>query len=392
MSLKIAFVSPYYDSRDIRRGSGTFFYMSRELERQGCELSYFGPVAFREPTVVRPLRAFAKRVQKGRYLTYLDPAVARALGKELSSQLGGSSFDVVLTNDPGVAAGLDVPFPIVYYSDVMLPASARASDLREMVAYRQVPLWALRRYQKTMRRCLERSALAVFPAEWQVELARGYGVAPEKLHLVYFGANIPDPGPEVAEQRDFNLNAQQRKLNLLFVGKDWEGKGGSVAVEIATELNNRGIKSHLHIVGVDFSDRIKADFIHFYGLLNKDVQSERNQLEALYRSCDVLVVPSKAEGYGLVFVEAAAYGLPSLAYDTTGVKTSVKNRTSGILLNPEANPKDFSEVILDWFNNPCYYRNLSEGARQFYETNANWAVSVRKLIEVLKSIFKSVSE
>ena len=102
----------------------------------------------------------------------------------------------------------------------------------------------------------------------------------------------------------------------------------------------------------------------------------------------MLIIPSKAEGYGLVFVEAAAYGMPSLAYDSTGVKTSVKNGSSGILLAPGTGPEGFAEVILNWFKNPDSYQHLCHGARAFYESDANWAGSVQKLIKELESLLK----
>lgn len=387
MSLKIAFVTPYYDPRDIRRGSGTFYYMSRELEHQGCEVSYFGPVAFRESAVVRPLRAFAKRVQKGRYRTYLDPAVVRELGKELSGQLRVRSFDLVLANDPGAAAGLDVPFPVVYYSDVMLPASGAASELRRMVAYRQVPLWALRRYQKTMRLCLERAALAVFPAQWQVDQARGYGVDPEKLHLVSFGANIPDPGPEAAEQRDFSLHAQQRKVNLLFVGTDWERKGGDIAVAVATLLREEGVDASLDVVGKNLQGM--PSFIGSHGQLRKDNPVEWGLMDELYRASDVFILPSRSEGSVIAPREAAAYGLPTLAYRIEGMLTSVIDGQSGVLLEPGTGPEGFAQIILDWLDNPDAYQRFCHGARAFYESDANWAGKVRKLIDILDSLLKS---
>ena len=387
MSLKIAFVTPYYDPRDIRRGSGTFYYMSRELERQGCQLSYFGPVEFREPAVVRPLRAWAKRVQKGRYMTYLDPAVARALGKELSTQLRGQSFDLVLTNDPGVAARLDVPYPVVYYSDVMLPASRSVSELRGMVAYRQVPLWALRRYQQTMRLCLERAALAVFPAQWQLEQAKGYGVDVEKLHLVSFGANIPDPGPEVAERREGKTHKSPEALKFLFVGRDWIEKGGDVAIKTVEILRIAGIDAHLYVVGTNVD--IKSPYIHVYGKLDKDNPEEFCVLDRLFRESDWLLFPSKHEGSAITPREAAAYGLPTLAYRIEGMLNSVIDGQSGVLLESGNGPGDFAEVILDWLKNPDAFQHLCLGAREFYESDANWVGKVQKLIPILESLLQS---
>lgn len=383
VSLKIAFVTPYYSPRDIRRGSGTFYYMSRELERQGCQLAYFGPVDFKEPAIVRPLRAWAKRVQKGRYITYLDPAVSLSLGEALADQLRGLELDLVLTNDPGVAAGLDVPFPVVYYSDVMLPASSDGSVLRGLVAYRQVPLWALRRYQKTMRRCLERAALAIFPAQWQLEQARGYGVDPEKLHLVSFGANIPDPGPEVARGRQGKTKVGQETLKFLFVGRDWIEKGGNVALKTVELLRSTGIDAHLDVVGtkVDF----KLPYVQVHGKLDKDNPEEFRILDHLFQDSDWLLFPSKHEGSAITPREAAAYGLPTLAYRIEGLLTSVVNGQSGVLLEPGTGPEGFTQVILEWLKDPISYQHLCQGARAFFESDAEWTGKVQNLINILES-------
>ena len=46
---------------------------------------------------------------------------------------------------------------------------------------------------------------------------------------------------------------------------------------------------------------------------------------------DILLLPSSIEGFGIAFVEAASYGLPSLAFDNTGVSTVVKMGKVGFL-------------------------------------------------------------
>ncbi len=361
--------------------------MSRELERQGCQLRYFGPVAFKEPAVVRPLRAFAKRVQKGRFMTYLDPAVARALGQELSVQLEGQSFDLVLTNDPGVVAGLDVPFPVVYYSDVMLPASSRGNDLRGLVAYRNVPLWALRRYQQTIRLCLERAALAIFPAQWQVDQARGYWVDPAKIHLVSFGANIPDPRPGVAQSRQGKIIDTQKTLKLLFVGRDWLEKGGDIALKTVELLRQAGVNAKLEVVGTTLPN--PPDYVHVYGNLNKESTQDALRFDELYRESYCLIFPSRHEGSAITPREAAAYGLPTLAYRIEGLMSSVIDGKSGLLLEPGTGPEGYAKVILNWLDTPKTYQRLCHGAREFYETNANWSTCVAKLVIELESQIKA---
>jgi glycosyltransferase involved in cell wall biosynthesis len=51
-----------------------------------------------------------------------------------------------------------------------------------------------------------------------------------------------------------------------------------------------------------------------------------------YRSVDVLAMPSSLEGFGLVYVEAALYGVRSVASPTGGVPYVVKNGQSGFIV------------------------------------------------------------
>ena len=294
MTLKIAFVTPYYDPRDIRRGSGTFYYMSRELERQGCQLKYFGPIQYSDPFSTRVLRFITKRILGKRYKTYLDPAVAKVLGRELNQELDRVSVDLVLTNDPGVAAGLQIEMPVVYYSDVMISASTRRIDLRKQVAYDQVPIWALRRYQKTMRQCLEHVKLSIFPAGWQNEYALGFGIDPSKVKVLSFGANIEDPGRSTLHERTTKLSTGNNVFTLLFVGRNWIEKGGNIALKTVELLRAAGVDAQLLVVGTIIPD--PPDYVKVYGDLNKAFAQDAATLDILFRESDCLIFPSRHEG------------------------------------------------------------------------------------------------
>lgn len=49
---------------------------------------------------------------------------------------------------------------------------------------------------------------------------------------------------------------------------------------------------------------------------------------------DLLVLPSYREGFGLVVVEAAGCGLPTLAYEIDGVVDAVESNVTGVLVPP----------------------------------------------------------
>ena len=54
-----------------------------------------------------------------------------------------------------------------------------------------------------------------------------------------------------------------------------------------------------------------------------------------YQLADVFVMPSKKEGFGIVFIEAMACGLPVIAGNQDGSVDALKNGELGMLVNPE---------------------------------------------------------
>ena len=58
-----------------------------------------------------------------------------------------------------------------------------------------------------------------------------------------------------------------------------------------------------------------------------------DELVLHYQLADVFVMPSKAEGFGLVFIEAAAYGCPIIGGNADGSRDALMDGELGILLN-----------------------------------------------------------
>ena len=59
----------------------------------------------------------------------------------------------------------------------------------------------------------------------------------------------------------------------------------------------------------------------------------RNEVENIIPSCDVLVLPSYSESFGLVLIEALACGKPVIGSDVGGI-TEIINNDVGLLVNP----------------------------------------------------------
>ena len=66
--------------------------------------------------------------------------------------------------------------------------------------------------------------------------------------------------------------------------------------------------------------------------------------DAALRTMDTLVLPSEAEGFGLVLVEAMAAGVPVVATDAPGIRDVVRHGENGLLV-PVGRPYAIAAAI-----------------------------------------------
>lgn len=70
-----------------------------------------------------------------------------------------------------------------------------------------------------------------------------------------------------------------------------------------------------------------------------------HELNAHYNLCDVFAMPSKGEGFGIVFLEALACGKPVIAGNQDGSIDAVLNGELGVLVDPD-DVKKLAETII----------------------------------------------
>jgi len=102
-----------------------------------------------------------------------------------------------------------------------------------------------------------------------------------------------------------------------------------------------------------------------------------NQLAALYASCDLFVMlPTPAEqdgeveGFGMVYLEAAASGRPSVAWDTGGVAEAVIHMHTGLVVRKD-DLMAAQEAILTLLDDHALRAKLGQEAQ-------NWATGMRQ--------------
>jgi glycosyltransferase involved in cell wall biosynthesis len=229
----------------------------------------------------------------------------------------------------------------------------------------------------------------VMASRWAAERAmRDYGVPQDRMHILPFGANFEeDPSDETVTMGMANRGSGE--CQLLFVGREWERKGGPLAVEIAAALQGLGVGVRLHVVGCN-PPGLPA-FVQVHGLLSKDRPEDNQRLHGLYANSDFFVMPSRAEAQGIVFNEAAAYGLPVAAADVGGVSSVVLSGDWGLLLPLDSPAGAYAEWLKALYEDRERYEATARRARQDFLTRLSSRAYIDNLVRIIHERLEAVA-
>jgi len=103
-----------------------------------------------------------------------------------------------------------------------------------------------------------------------------------------------------------------------------------------------------------------------------------------YRQADLFVLPSRYEGYGMVFAEAIACGLPVVATQV-GAAADIVSNDAGILVPVDDAPA-LSSALAQVLSDDQHRRALQQGARQAAARLPDWKQSASLIVERLLEV------
>jgi glycosyltransferase involved in cell wall biosynthesis len=357
--LRIAYVSSSAPTNP-HAWSGAHYYMFKALSKHCGHVVYLGPLPLYIHILDFILCTLSFILEKLINKTFLVPNnrfFCKLKGIYWTKKLSEGLFDLVFA--PAAAsdiAYMNTRLPIVYFSDATLallkfyyPGFRTALNISREGVDRDL----------IDRLAISKSSLLIFSSQWAANSSiNHYGAEKERVRVIPFGANIERVPPEKSPRREGLV------CRLLFLGKDWERKGGKIAFDTLLELEKRGLRAELVVCGC----RPPPSLSHPYMKVLSWVENK----EDLLSTADFLFLPTRAECFGIVFCEAAAYGVPIISTNTGGVAEVVTNGKNGFLLDRSADAADYAKIISDVWHNNRLYCNLQENSRKTYSERLNW--------------------
>jgi glycosyltransferase involved in cell wall biosynthesis len=165
-------------------------------------------------------------------------------------------------------------------------------------------------------------------------------------------------------------------------------KGIEDVVQAFILIKNKKKDAKLWIVGTgekSYVDHLKK-YVRELGL-TKDVFfwgfiSNTKKLKLMSKA-HILLHASVKEGWGLVVLEAASQGTPSIVYDVGSLKEVVKDNKTGRVMG-ENTPKSLADASLQLLDNKKKYRKFQNNGIDWVNS-LNWVDETKKSLKLLGS-------
>ncbi len=233
--------------------------------------------------------------------------------------------------------------------------------------------WGRGRKFKTMRFALRHADWVLSNSDFTRDtLVNLIGVDPKHVAVVYPTVDEERFHPEQpCEELRSCLGITEKQRLILSVGRLQRRKGFDNVIRAMPTLTRQGLDVHYALIGTgedyDYLHQLAVEHgvqerIHFL----KQVSYE--DLPHWYNTCDAFAMPNRdidgdTEGFGLVFLEAAASGKPAVAGNTGGTGSAVVDGETGLRVDGEK-VEDVATALARLLREPTLARAMGQRGRE----------------------------
>jgi len=196
-------------------------------------------------------------------------------------------------------------------------------------------------------------------------IIEAYGIPPRKIVIV----------PELIDLRswdegiDQSITVQATPPAILTVAHMYSRKNLGLLMHAYALLRDLGIPFRGWVIG---EGPCRREWERLKDSLNLSAQVmflgtiPRRELMKYYRRTAVFCLPSRQEGFGIVFLEAMACGKPVVAARASAIPETVLDGDTGLLVNPD-DARGLAQALASLLSDPARSRAMGEAGRRRVE-------------------------
>jgi phosphatidylinositol alpha-1,6-mannosyltransferase len=293
--------------------------------------------------------------------------------------------------------------PAVVHCGRTLPEGLAALCATRMGGSTQYLCWALGeelQYAKSsreltflLRQVLRRASAFVAISRSTATELESLGVPREKVHLVHPGVHAQSfarsPGAGDVRKR----HAPGGELLLLTVGRLQRRKGHDLAIRAMAALRHE-IQSMKYLIVGDGDERASLEALAVdAGVRDRVIFAGEVPAETLpdyYGAADLFVHPNRidgvdVEGFGIVFLEAAAAGLSTIGGTTGGSPDAVEAGITGLLVSG-TDVAELASAIRTLASSEALRRQMGEAGRIRVVRHFTWERAATQVAEIHRNL------
>ncbi|MEI9941321.1 MAG: glycosyltransferase family 4 protein [Pseudomonadota bacterium] len=286
----------------------------------------------------------------------------RALGDVLSE------IDGIFMHTTTIA-----PLSVDYFSKKPTVLSTDATplnkrDMRAAYGLRPEGRVAERAKQLAYTQLFTRASAIVAWSEWtKRSFVEHYGCTEDSVVVI-------PPGVDLEQ---FRVGDRDHELpRVLFVGGDFIRKGGDLLLDVY----HRHLKGRVELLLVTKADVPEEPGVRVF----RNLQANSPELLELFRTADIFVLPTRADCYSLVCMEALASGLPVVTTRVGGIPDIIQDGKTGHLVDADDGDA-LAAALKGLCDDPARRREMSIASRAAAVARFDGRENARRLFEFVRS-------
>jgi glycosyltransferase involved in cell wall biosynthesis len=216
---------------------------------------------------------------------------------------------------------------------------------------------------------------------WTAHRIVHHGGNPERVEIIHYGGN-PEETPIARMRENTLVRCKQPKdatkngaLKLLSIGYFEERKGHAYVLRALKELIQRGYELQYVVIGDGLQRKALEALTHKLGLarvVSFEGYKAHAEVWSYFADCDIFVLPSWSEAFGIVYVEALSLGKPVVGCEGEGGPEELKALGDCVELVKPRDVESLVAALQRLIDNPERRRQMGEVGRQIVQEHFTW--------------------